>query len=103
MLHRVWKKIVVVGLIILGEGAFASERNERSDDTYEANGNAVQLSQPTVLDNAGSKWQPSLSGANTIRTDINLTYQTFAVVTTPVSDLLKYHSFNPRAPPVLEN
>jgi len=100
MMHRVWKKIVVAGLIILGDGAFASESNERGDDRYESYGNAVQLSLPAVLDDIGSRWQSSLAGANTIRPDINLTYQVFAVVTVLVSDLLKYHPFSPRAPPV---
>jgi len=100
MMHRVWTKIVVAGLIILGDGSFASEINERCDDRYESNGKAVQLSLPAVLDDIGSRWQPSLAGANTIRPDINLTYQVFAVVTVPVSDLLKYHPFSPRAPPV---
>jgi hypothetical protein len=103
MMHRVWTKIVVAGLIILGEGAFASDNNQRSNDWYEANGNAVQLSQPTVPDDAGSRWQRSLAGTNRIQTDINLTYQIFAALTAPTSDQLKYHSFNPRAPPVPAN
>jgi hypothetical protein len=100
MMHRVWEKIFVAGLIILGENAFASESNGCGDDRYKANDNAVQLSQPTVLDDIGSRWQLSLACANTIQPDINQTYLAFAVVTLPVSDLLKYHPFNPRAPPV---
>ena len=103
MMHRVWSKIVVAGLIILGEGAFASECNQCSDGRYEASGNAVQLSQPAVLNDTGSKWEPSLAGANTIQPDINLTHQIFAAATVPVSGLLTYHPFNPRAPPVPAN
>jgi hypothetical protein len=100
MMHRVWTKIVVASLIVLGDGVFASEIKERGDDRYEASGNVVQLSLPEVLDDIGYRWQPSLAGSNTIRLDIYLTYQSFAVVTVPVSDLLKYHPFSPRAPPV---
>lgn len=103
MMHRVWKKVVIAGLIILGEGAIASESNQRSDDSYETNSNAVQLAQPVVLDDTGSMWKPSPAGANTIQPDISLTHQTFAAETALVSDLLKYHSFNPRAPPVPAN
>jgi hypothetical protein len=103
MMHRVWTRIVVAGLVILGEGAFASESNQRSDDRYEANGNAVQLSQPTVLDDAGSRGTPSLAGAYAIHPDINPAYQTFTAVTVPLSELLNYHPFNPRAPPLPAN
>ena len=99
-MHRVWTKIFVAGLIILGEGAFASESNQRIDSKYEASGNAVQLSQPIALDVTESRWYSPLAGANTVWSDIKLTNQTFAVVTIPVSDLLKYNPFNPRAPPV---
>jgi hypothetical protein len=50
MMHRVWTKIVVASLIVLGDGVFASEIKERGDDRYEASGNVVQLSLPEVLD-----------------------------------------------------
>jgi hypothetical protein len=99
-MHRVWTKIVVAGLIILGEGAFASESNQHSDDSYEASGNAVRLSQPVVLDDAVSRWIPSLAGAHTIQPCINPTYQVFVAVTVPVPNPPKYHPFNPSAPPV---
>lgn len=100
MMRSIWKKIVVACLVILGEGAFSSESNQRIDDNYEVNSKAVQLSQPSVLDDAGSRWKPSLAGTNTIRPYINKTYQTFAVVTVPVTGLHKYQPLNPRAPPV---
>lgn len=100
MMHRVWLKIFVAGLIILGEDAFASESNQRIDSECEASGNAVQLTQPIALDVTGSRWQSPLAGTNTIWSDFKLTYQTFVVVVIPVSNLLKYHPFNPRAPPV---
>lgn len=99
-MHSVWRKIVVAGLVILGEGTFASESSHRSDDSHEAYGDTVELSQPTFLDDTVTRWQPSLVGANTIRPDINPGYLTFVAVTVPVSALLNYHSFNPRAPPV---
>lgn len=99
-MHRVWAKIFIAGLIILGDGAFASASNQRNDCKYEASGDAVQLPQPTVLDVTESGWQPPQTGATRIRSDIKLSYQSYAVVTVPVSDLLKYHPFNPRAPPL---
>jgi len=100
MMHHIWTKIVVAGLIMLGEGVFASESCQRNDGRYEANSETLQLSPPVGLDEVGSRWKSSPAGTNKLQTDINPTYQIFAAVTVPVSDLLKYHSFNPRAPPV---
>lgn len=100
MIRSVWIKSVVASLIILGEGAFAFENAQRSDDSYEANGNAVQLSQPIVQEDGAPGWTSSLTSPCTIHPDINLEYQIFTAVTVTVSALLRYHPFNPRAPPV---
>jgi hypothetical protein len=35
MMHRVWTKIVVAGLIILGDGSFASEINDSSNNKHK--------------------------------------------------------------------
>lgn len=99
-MHRVWAKFVVASLIILGEGAFAFENVQRSDDSYEPNGNAVQLSQPIVQEDGGPGWTSSLISPCTVHPDINPEYQTVTAVTVTVSALLGYHPFNPRAPPV---
>jgi len=99
-MHRFITKIVVAGLLILGEGAFASESNGRGDDRCETNGDAVQRSQPEFQNDIWPIWQASLAAAYTIRTEIDPACQTFAPVTVPVSNLQKHHPFNPRAPPV---
>jgi len=100
MKHRFWTKFVVAGLVVMGEGAFASESSERGNDRYESNGNAIQLSLPEVLDDAGSGPRPPMASANSTQPGINHSTQSFTAVTAPVSDLLKYHPFNPRAPPL---
>lgn len=99
-MFRAWSKIVVTSLVILGVDVFASDNNQRIDESFEAASKAVQLSLPAVLDDIGSGWQPFLAGANTIQPNINLTYRAFSIVTVPLSVLLKYNPFSPRAPPV---
>jgi hypothetical protein len=100
MIRRIWTKIVIAGLVILGEGAFASESNQRIDDRYEISANAVQLSQPADLDEAGTNSKPSLAAAKSIQPVSSLAYQSIAAVSVPVSGLIKHHPCNPRAPPV---
>lgn len=100
MMQSIWTKIVLAGLIILGDSAFASECSQCGDDCHEANGNTVQLLQPAALDDAGPGWKPPLALANSILTDINLAYKPFPAVNVQLTALHKFHSFNPRAPPV---
>jgi hypothetical protein len=99
MMQSVWTKIVLAGLIILGDSSFASGSNQCGDDSHEANGNAVQLLQPAALDDAGPRWEPPLAGVNSIQTDINLAFKPFPAANLQLTALHKYHSFNPRAPP----
>ena len=98
-MFRVWSKIVVASLVILGVDVFASDSKQRIDQSYEAGGNAVQRSLPAVLDDFGYRWNPSEAGTYTIRPDINPACRDFVIVTPPVTGLLKYHLFSPRAPP----
>ena len=100
MMHRAWAKIVVAGLFVLGEGTFASGYVERDDDRQAPNGSVVQQLQPTALDDTGSGGQLAPVDARAIRPGIDLTLQTYAVITATATELLKYHPFRPRAPPV---
>jgi len=100
MMHRIWAKIAIAGMILMGDGAFAYESNECGDDGYKSVSNAVQLSQPAVVDDNGPGWQPYLAHANKMQPDINPDYQIFAVAIVPVPDPQKYLPFSPRAPPV---
>ena len=101
MMHHVWTKIVVAGLIILGEGAFASESSEFGDDWYEADRNIAQLSQSLVQNADESMWQPPpLACVDATRIQTGTACQTFAAASVLLLNQLRYHSFSPRAPPV---
>jgi hypothetical protein len=99
MMQSVWTRIVLAGLIILGDSLFASESSQYSDDSHEA-GNAVQLLQAAGLDSAGPGWQPPVAGTNSLQTDSNLTFKPFPAINVQLITLHEFHSFDPRAPPV---
>ena len=99
-MHRLWAKIVVAGLIILGEGALASEISQRSDDRHENGENPALISQPVILDDSGSSCNPAFICIDGVRPQITLTHYKVAVAGVLTSDTFEYHPFNPRAPPV---
>lgn len=98
-MYQIWTKIVVASLILLGDSALASEINHRSDVEAVASGNTVQVSQTESLDDSGPRWQPILTGANSIQTKVNHKYKTLAPVVHSIAYTSKYDIYNPRAPP----
>lgn len=100
MMFQIWTIIVVASLILLGDSALASEINHRSDAEAVASGTTVQVSQPESPDDSVSRWQPILTGANSIQTKVNNKYKTLAPVVRSIAYTSKYGIYNPRAPPV---
>lgn len=98
---QIWTRIVVTSLLLLGDSAFASEINHRSDAEAAASGNTVQVSQPEYLDDIDSEWQPSFTGANSIHTNVSLRYQTLVPVDPSFTYTSIYKLYNPRAPPLV--
>ena len=100
MTHQILTRFFVASLIILGEGAFTSEINSRSDDSAAAIGNTVQPIPIAFFDDpeAGSQALLSLpysTPASSSLTDIVLDNSTFLA-----ADAIEYSPSNPRAPPV---
>ena len=100
MTHQFLTRFFVASLIFLGEGAFTSEINSRSDNSAAAIGNTVQLIPTAFFDDpeAGSQALVSLAyltPASSPLTDIVLDNSTFIA-----SDAIEYSPSNPRAPPV---
>jgi len=100
MKHQIWTRVVVTSLVLLGDGAFASENDDRTGIDAEANSSTIQVYQPAFLNDSTPKWLPLFTSDNVIPKIFNLTYQIVAADVELVSDALKYPPFNPRAPPV---
>lgn len=98
-MFRAWSKIVVASLFLLVVDAFASEGNQRVNDSYEASSVDVQQSLTDAPDDYGYRWQTLLADIAMVQSGFNHTCLAFAVVSTPVSELRKYCPFSPRAPP----
>jgi len=99
MMHQIWIRIVVSSLILLGDSALASEIQHRCGDEAVASGNNVQISQPESLDDSNSRWQPLLTGVNSIKSKVNLRYQTLTTLVHSNTYSYKYKLYNSRAPP----
>lgn len=100
MTHQILTRIFVASLIILGEGAFTSEVNSRSDVSVAAIGNTVQSLPTAFLDDPEAGPQlvltlPYLTPASSPLTDKVLDYPAFLA-----ADAIEYSPSNPRAPPV---
>lgn len=91
---------MVASLLLLGDGAFASELNQRSDIEALANDITSQISQQTDPGNSGPEWQTVLMVANAILPLNDPENLTFAALAPTVSGTLKYSPSNPRAPPL---
>lgn len=100
MTHQILTRFFVTSLILLGEGAFTSEGNSRSDAAAAAIDNTVQFLPTAFLDDseAGSQLVlnlPYLAPASSPLTDKVLDASTFLA-----ADAIEYSPANPRAPPV---
>ena len=55
-MHSVWVKLVISGLIVLGDGMFASDRTQHGDNNPETSSTVVQQSKLPSL-HASGDWQ----------------------------------------------
>lgn len=99
MTHQILTRFFVASLIILGEGAFTSEVNSRSDVAAASIGNIIQSLPTTFSDDPeiGSQLvitHPYLSPNNSPLTNELLDYSTFIA-----ANATAYSPSNPRAPP----
>lgn len=100
-MRRLWTKFVVASLIILGEGAFASEISQRTDDRHENVDNPAVISQSVIPADSASSYNPVASFCNDGgRPQITLTHYKAVVVSVLTSGSFEYNPFSPRAPPV---
>jgi len=100
VLSLILTRIVIAGLILLGDSAIASETNSRSEAEAVISGKIVQASHLESSDDTDSMWQPLFASASAIK---NTTAHKFQLITT--ANLSKTHSFlydlyHSRAPPV---
>ena len=100
MTHQILTRFFVAILIILGEAAFTSEINSRSDVSATAIGNTVQSLTTVFFDDpeAGSQavlTLPYLTPESSPLTNNVLDYPAFLA-----ADASEYSPSNPRAPPV---
>ena len=103
MIFRACSKIVVASLVILGMDAIASENSQRTDESFEAARNSVQLPHPAIPDGAIFMSKIAVACTSTLWPCISLDDLIVTAVTVPALEPLKYRRFNPRAPPVPAN
>ena len=99
MTPQFWTKIVVTSLIILGDGVYASEINQRANAEAVSNSSIVQISQPDIPDDTKLKSQPVSTGVCSSPAKPHLRYQTLATVTYQVTKKQTYQRYHSRAPP----
>ena len=100
MTHLIWTKFFVASLIFLGDGPVTHEVNHRSDIEASTISQIVEASTYKVSDDLESNYHPTLITDNKLETDSSLIYQSLSSANRSGSYSNKYHTFNPRAPPV---
>lgn len=100
MTHLILTKFFVASLILLGEGAFTSEINSRSDANAVAIGNAVQSLPSVFLNDPEAGSQLVLSPPYLTPASSPLTDNVLEPSTSIASKAVEYSPANPRAPPV---
>ena len=100
MTRLIWTRIFVASLVFLGDWAFAADNNLRAEIDAAANDITVQISKQILLSDSESSSQPMLLGSDAIPQLYLYANQTVASSANTLTDALKYHPSNPRAPPV---
>ena len=100
MTQQILTRFFVASLIILGEGAFTSEVNSRSDVSAVSIGNTAQFLPAVFLDDPEPGSQLLLSHPYLALASYPLTYKVLDYSTFIASDAIEYSPSNPRAPPV---
>ena len=100
MTRLIWTRIFVASLVFLGDWAFAADNKLRAEIDAAANDITVQLSKQILPGDSESKSQPMLLGSDAEPPLYLYTNQTVASSADTLTDELKYHPSNPRAPPL---
>jgi len=100
MTHQFLTRFFVASLIILGEGAFTSEINSRSDVSADAIGNTVQSLPTAFFDDPEDESQLALALPYLTTESTPLTGKVLDHSTALATDASQYSPSNPRAPPV---
>jgi len=101
MTHQTWTSIVVASLIMLGDGALASQVYYRTGNELLANDQVAQILLPHCIDDFVSKWPRIHNGTNTSLVETIRIIPTYTSVDVLFTNTQKYHPINPRASPVL--
>jgi hypothetical protein len=100
MTRLIWTKVFVASLVFLGDWAFAAENNLRAEIDAAANDITVQISKQILLTDSETKSQPMLLGTDA-KPQLYLYSNLIVTSSAPtLTDELKYHPSNPRAPPL---
>ena len=100
MTHLIWTKFFVASLIFLGDGPVTHEVNHRSDIETSIISHIAEATSYKFSDDLESNSHPTLISDNKLETDSSLIYQGLSPANRSVSYSSRYHTFNPRAPPV---
>jgi len=100
MTRLIWTRVFVASLVFLGDWAFAADNNLRAEIDAAANDITVQISKQILPTDSESKSQPMLLGTDAEPLLYLYANQTVASSTDTLTDELKYHPSNPRAPPL---
>jgi hypothetical protein len=100
MMQRVWAKLVIASLIILGDSVFSSESTLRSDDSHKLGSITAQPLLLPLLDAGNPPQDQDMQESGPVWRYSDLPCLVPAVFTAPLGESPKYHAFNPRAPPV---
>lgn len=100
MTRLIWTRVFVASLIFLGDWVFAADNNIRAEIEAAASDITVQISKQTLLSDPESKSQPMLIGTDAAPRLYLYANQIVASPACKLSDELKYHPSNPRAPPL---
>lgn len=100
MTHQILTKFFVASLIILGEGAFTSEVNSRTDVAAVTIGNTIQSLPTAFSDDPELGSEPVLTHLYLAPKNPPLTNKVLDHPTFFAADAIEYSPSNPRAPPV---
>ena len=99
MTRQLWTRFIATGLILIGQGVFASEISQRSDTEVKIFLCDAQVSPAVLIENSDDEWQTTLTGAIPKKLGVNYKYLTFSSTTNSITQSLNYNRYNPRAPP----
>jgi len=100
MTHQIWTRIIIASLILLGDGALASEISQRSNVETIPGNNTALISYSDAIDNSDPTWHPLFTSSNFKHNRDIKKYQTLATLVGLNTSPTKYKLYHSRAPPV---